>query len=201
MNVWRLVLRGVDIGAGGLIPLVFFVMVASMTAFAIGPDAALLARVGAGSLWVAALLAALLPVGTLIAEDVADGTMDQLRVRGIAVETIMAARLAAHWLGFAPALLVAAVIGGAMLNADVPALVTGLALGTPALAGLGLVAASLVAGARGGPALAGLIVLPLALPVLIFGSAGELRLLAASSLVVTAFAPFAAAAALRQGDG
>lgn len=199
--IGRMILRGVDVAGGGLIPLVFFIIVASLTAFALGPDAALLARVAGGSLWVAALLAALLPVGTLVAEDVADGTMDQLRVRGLALETIMAARLAAHWLSFAPALLVAVVIGGAMLNADVPGLLLTLLIGTPALAGLGLVAAALVAGARGGAALAGLIVLPLALPVLIFGSAGELRLLAAAALVATAIAPFAAAAALRATDG
>ena len=89
----------------------------------------------------------------------------------------MAARLAAHWLSFAPALLLAAVIGGALLNVEVAPLALGLAIGTPALAGLGLVAAALVAGARGGPgaggALAGIIVLPLALPVLIFGSGGR----------------------------
>ncbi len=198
--IWRLTLRSVDIVSGGLIPLVFFVIVASLSAFAIGPDAVLLGRVAAGSLWVAALLAALLPVGTLIAEDVSDGTMDQLRVRGLALETIMISRLVGHWLSFSPALLLAAVIGGAMLNADVVPLVTGLLIGTPALAGLGLTAAALVAGARGGSALAGLIILPLALPVLIFGSGEAWRLLAAASLVLTALSPFAAAAALRAAE-
>lgn len=198
--IGRLVLRSIDVAGGGLIPLIFFIIVASLTAFAAGPDAALLQRVGAGSLWVAALLAALLPVGTLVADDVADGTFDQLRVRGLAVETIMAARLASHWLSFGPALLVAAFIGGVLLNVAVPPLVAGLAIGTPALAGLGTVAASLVAGARGGAALAGLIVLPLALPVLIFGAGDAPRLLAAASLVITALSPFAAAAALKVAE-
>jgi heme exporter protein B len=146
-----------------------------------------------------------LPVGSLVADDVRDGTIDQLRVRGLALETIMAARLASHWLSFAPALLLAAVLGGAMLNADIAPLALGLAIGTPALAGLGLVAAALVAGARGGPgaggALAGLIVLPLALPVLIFGTGEAWRLLAAASLVLTALSPFAAAAAIRAAEG
>lgn len=199
--IGRLARRWVDVAGGGLIPLMFFIIVASLTAFAVGPDAALLARIGGGSLWVAALLAALLPVGTLVADDVADGTLDQLRVRGLALETIMAARLVAHWLSFAPALFVAAVVGGAMLNAEVAPLVAGLAIGTPALAGLGLVAAALVAGARGGAALAGLIVLPLALPVLIFGAGEASRLLTAASLALTALSPFAAAAALRTADG
>ena len=80
--IGRLILRGVNVVDGGLIPLMFFVIVAACSAFALGPDAALLRQVGAGSLWVAALLAALLPVGALVAEDVADGTLDQLRVRG-----------------------------------------------------------------------------------------------------------------------
>jgi heme exporter protein B len=197
----RLARRWVDVAGGGFIPLMFFIIVASLTAFAVGPDAALLARIGSGSLWVAALLAALLPVGTLVADDVADGTLDQLRVRGLALETIMAARLVAHWLSFAPALFVAAVVGGAMLNIKVAPLLVGLAIGTPALAGLGLVAAALVAGARGGAALAGLVVLPLALPVLIFGAGEAPRLLAAASLALTALSPFAAAAALRVADG
>lgn len=196
----RLILRDWRPGAG-LVPLAFFLIVASLTAFALGPDAVLLRAVAGGSLWVAALLAALLPVATLVAEDAADGTLDQLRVRGLALETIMTARLAAHWLSFAPAILLAAVIGGTMLGADMAALVAGLAIGTPALAGLGLVAAALVAGARSGSAIAGVIILPLALPVLIFGSGEAFRLLAAASLVLTALSPFAAAAALRAGEG
>ena len=189
-----------------LVPVVFFVMVASLFPFAVGPDAKLLARIAGGVAWVAALLAALLPVETLVASDRADGTLDQLVTRGVALETVAAARLASHWLGFALPLLAALPVAGVLLGLDGAALgrtALGLLLGTPGLAALALIAASLTAGLRGGGALAGLIVLPLALPVLIFGvgldSAGALKLLAASSLVLVAVAPFAAAAALRSG--
>ena len=189
-----------------LVPVVFFIMVASLFPFAVGPDAKLLARIAGGVAWVAALLAALLPVETLVASDRADGTFDQLVTRGVALETVAAARLASHWLGFALPLLAALPVAGVLLGLDGTALgrtALGLLLGTPGLAALALIAASLTAGLRGGGALAGLIVLPLALPVLIFGvgldSAGALKLLAASSLVLVAVAPFAAAAALRSG--
>ena len=186
------------------LPVLFFALVAALFPFAVGPDAKLLARIAAGILWVAALLAALLPVETLIAPDFADGTLDQVVSRGIALELVAAARLAAHWLGFALPLVAALPVAGVLLGlplGQLGRLALGLLVGTPGLAGLALVAASLTAGLRGGGALAGLIVLPLALPVLIFGaslaSPGALTLLAASSLALTAIAPFAAAAALR----
>ena len=186
------------------LPVLFFVLVAALFPFAVGPDAKLLARIAAGILWVAALLAALLPVETLIVPDFADGTLDQVVSRGIALELVAAARLAAHWLGFALPLVAALPVAGVLLGlplGQLGRLALGLLVGTPGLAGLALVAASLTAGLRGGGALAGLIVLPLALPVLIFGaslaSPGALTLLAASSLALTAIAPFAAAAALR----
>ena len=191
------------------VPVVFFVLVAALFPFAVGPDAKLLARIAGGVVWVAALLAALLPVETLVAADRADGTLDQLVSRGVALETVAAARLVAHWLGFALPLLLALPIAGVLLGLDGATLrqtALGLLLGTPGLAALALIAASLTAGLRGGGALAGLIVLPLALPVLIFGvglatgtGAGALKLLAASSLVLVAIAPFASAAALRSG--
>lgn len=192
--------------SGLLVPVVFFILVASLFPFAVGPDAKLLVRIAPGIAWVAALLAALLPVETLVAADRADGSFDQLVTRGIALETVAAARLIAHWLGFALPLLLALPVAGVLLGLDGAALgrtALGLLVGTPGLAGLALIAASLTAGLRGGGALAGLIVLPLALPVLIFGvglgSPGALKLLAASSLVLVAVAPFAAAAALRSG--
>lgn len=195
-----------------MLPLVFFMLVVSLFPFAIGPEPKLLARVSGGVLWVAALLAALLPIDTLIEPDRADGTLDQYLARGLAPETIAAARIVSHWLAFAPPLLVTALIGAALLNlapGQVPVLLAGLALGTPALASLAVIAAALTAGLRSGGALAGLLVLPLALPVLIFGSglllpgpggAGALRLLAASSLVLLAIGPFAAGAGLRSGQ-
>ncbi len=186
------------------LPVLFFVLVSALFPFAVGPDARLLARIAPGVVWVAALLASLLPVETLVEPDRADGTLDQIVTRGIALEVWTAARLAAHWLGFAVPLLVALPVAGVLLGtpfAVLGELALGLLLGTPALAALALLAASLTAGLRGGGALAGLIALPLALPVLIFGVGfggdGALRLLAASSLVLVALAPFAAAAALK----
>jgi heme exporter protein B len=187
-------------------PVMFFVLVAALFPFAVGPDARLLARIAPGILWVSALLAALLPVETLLAPDMEDGTLDQLAARGIAMEMVVTARIVAHWLGFALPLLLALPVAGVLVGIEPQAgwrLALALALGTPALAALAVIAAALTAGLRGGGALAGLIVLPLALPVLIFGvgaaTPGALQLLAAASLVTLAVAPFAAGAALK-GD-
>ena len=186
------------------LPVMFFVLAAALFPFAVGPDARLLARIAPGIIWVSALLASLLPVETLVAPDVEDGSIDQLIARGIALELVCAARIAAHWIGFAVPLLAALPVAGVLLGlsaTDGTRIVIALLLGTPALASLAVVAAALTAGLKGGGALAGLIVLPLALPVLIFGVgsdvAGAFRLLAAASLVALAVGPFAAAAALR----
>ncbi len=186
-------------------PVMFFVLVAALFPFAVGPDARLLARIAPGIIWVAALLAALLPVETLVAPDRDDGTLDQYAARGLAMELVVAARIVAHWLGFTVPLLTALPVATVLVGLDPAAggrLALALLLGTPALASLAVVAAALTAGLRGGGALAGLIILPLALPVLIFGvgaaAPGALKLLAAASLVAVAIAPFAAAAALRQ---
>ncbi|WP_353217149.1 heme exporter protein CcmB [Sandarakinorhabdus sp.] len=186
------------------LPVMFFVLAAALFPFAVGPDARLLARIAPGIIWVSALLAALLPVETLLAPDVEDGSIDQLIARGIALELVCAARIFAHWIGFAVPLLAALPVAGVLLGLaadDGMRIGLALLLGTPALASLAVVAAALTAGLRGGGALAGLIVLPLALPVLIFGVgsdvAGAFRLLAAASLVALAISPFAAAAALK----
>ena len=188
-------------GGGGLaLPIVFFLLVAALFPFAIGPDARLLARAGGGALWMAALLAALLPVDRLIAPDLEAGVLDQYAVRGIPAETVAAAKLLAHWLGFAPPLLLAALPAAALLKLDGAALLRielGLLLGTPGLAALGLVTAALTAGARAGGALVGLVMLPLAVPLLIFGAGSGFKLLAATSLLYVAATPFAAAAAMR----
>ena len=187
------------------LPVMFFVLVAALFPFAVGPDARLLARIAPGVVWVAALLAALLPVETLVAPDVEDGTLDQLAARGIAMELVAAARIVAHWLGFTLPLLAALPIAAILVGMDsavTKSLAVALLLGTPALASLAVIAAALTAGLRGGGALAGLIILPLALPVLIFGvgstAPGALKLLAAASLVAMAVGPFAAAGAMRQ---
>lgn len=192
--------------AAGL-PIVFFLIAATLFPFAVGPDAPLLAKAGGGMLWLAALLAALLPVERLIAPDAEAGILDQLAVRGIADEAVAGAKIVAHWLSFGPPLMLAALPGAALLGlngATLGRLEAGLAIGTPALAALGLTVAALTAGLRGSGALAGLVLLPLAVPLLIFGAGalapdgiGALKLLAAVSLILVGSAPFAAGAALR----
>jgi heme exporter protein B len=194
-------------GGGGMLPLIFFLLVATLFPFAVGPDGALLAKTGGGALWMAALLAALLPVDRLIAPDAEAGVLDQLAVRGVAEEAVAAAKLAAHWLSFGPPLMLAALPAAALLKIDGATLLrleAGLAIGTPGLAALALMTGALTLGLRGAGALAGLVMLPLAVPILIFGAgalgehgAGALKLLAAASLLLVAGAPFAAGAALR----
>lgn len=197
------------LGGGALLPVLFYLLVAILLPFAIGPDRLLLARVGGGIAWTAALLAALLPIERLVAPDLAGGTIDQLRVRGIAPATIGAAKLIGHWLAFAPPILLATIPASALLAID-PAVMErleiGLLIGTPGLAALALATAVLTAGLRGGGALAGLIMLPLAIPILIFG-AGALgagvaafKLEAAVSLLLVAGTPFVTGLALQARD-
>lgn len=195
--------------SGGLWwPIAFFLLVATLFPFAVGPDLALLARIGGGVIWAAALLAALLPVERLVAPDLEAGVLDQLAVRGASMAVVAAAKILAHWLAFAPPLMLAAVVVAGLfdLSAATLAIVElGLLLGTPGLAALAVATAALTAGLRGAGAVAGLVMLPLALPLLIFGAgsidggAGALKLLAAVSLLLTAGAPFVAAAAIRAG--
>jgi heme exporter protein B len=195
-------------GGHALLPLIFFLLVATLFPFAVGPDRPLLARAGGGALWMAALLASLLPVERLIEPDRASGVLDQLALRGVGEETVAAAKLAGHWLSFGPPLMLAAVPAAALMKlpADVLArLELGLLVGTPGLAALTLMTSAFTAGLRGVGALAGLLMLPLAVPLLIFGAGlieqggdtGALKLLAAVSLLLVAAAPFATAAAIR----
>lgn len=203
-----ILLRDLRHGLGNItLPLAFFLLVATLFPFAVGPDPQLLARTGGGVLWVAALLAALLPVDRLIRPDLQAGLFDQYAVRGLSEEAIAAAKLLAHWLTFAPALMLACLPAAALLALDAQTLwrlELGLLLGTPGLAALGLMTAALTAGVASRAALTGLLLLPLAIPVLIFGAgalssqdSGGLKLLAAASLLLTAAAPFLTAAALR----
>lgn len=185
---------------GAWLPIAFFLLVATLVPFAIGPDARLLGRVGPGILWIAALTAALLPIERLIEPDRADGLLDQLFVRGIAEESVAAAKIAAHWLTFAPLLLIAAIPASALLAMDGEALARtafALAIGTPALAALAVAVAAVTAGLPRAGALAGLLLLPLAVPLLIFGVGNALLLEAGVSLAITAGAPFVAGAAIR----
>ena len=182
------------------LPIAFFLLVAALMPFAIGPDARLLARIGPGALWIAALTAALLPVERLVEPDRADGVLDQLFLHGMAEESIAFAKIAAHWLTFAPLLLVAAIPASALLALDGSALVRtelALAIGTPGLASLAVAIAAFTAGLPRAGSLAGLLLLPLAVPLLIFGAANAHLLEAAVSLLLTAGAPFVAGAAIR----
>jgi heme exporter protein B len=194
-------------GGGGVLPLLFFLAVAMLYPFAVGPDAQLLARTGGGVIWVAALLAAILPLEKLVSGDLDAGVFDQLHLRGISEELVMAVRLLAHWLAFAPLLLLATLPAAGLLGLDGPTTRTvmlGLLAGTPGLAAVGLAVAALTAALRGGAALAGLMVIPLAVPILIFGAGalsttgdGGIALAAAISLGLCAVTPFVAGAAIR----
>lgn len=196
-------------GGGLWLPLVFLLLIAALFPFAVGPDAKLLGKTGGGLLWIAALLASLLPIDRLIEPDRDAGVIDQLVVRGTSEGTILLAKLVAHWLSFGPPLLIAALPAAALLkldNSNVLMVELGLALGTPGLAALALLVAALTAGLKGSGALAGLLVLPLAIPILIFGAGslsvagvGALKLVAASSLLLVVLCPLAGGAALRAG--
>jgi heme exporter protein B len=196
---------------GAMLPLVFFLAVAMLFPFGVGPDPRLLARTGGGVIWIAALLAAILPLDRLIEPDVELGMFDQWALRGISEEWIVAIRVLAHWLSFGPLLMVAALPAAALLGLDgatVRTLELGLLAGTPGLAAVGVMVAALTAGLRGGAALAGLLVIPLAVPLLVFGAGslapgGEtgVALTAAVSLVLLAIAPIAGGAAVRAARG
>jgi heme exporter protein B len=184
------------------LPVAFFLLVAALVPFAVGPDARLLARIAEGILWIAALTAALLPIERLVEPDRADGILDQLALHGLADESVAAAKIAAHWLTFGPLLLFAAIPAAPLLAMDGAALARtelALLLGTPGLAALAVAVAAVTAGLPRAGALAGLLLLPLAVPLLIFGAANALLLEGAVSLLLTAGAPFIAGAAIRAG--
>lgn len=192
---------------GSLLPLLFFLAVAMLYPFAVGPEPDVLARTGGGIIWIAALLAAILPLERLVTADLENGVFDQLALRGVAEEIAMTSRLIAHWLAFAPLLLLATMPASALLGLPgdtLKTLLLGLLAGTPGLAAIGLAIAALTASLRGGAALAGLMLIPLAVPILIFGAGAlarpdpaALAFTAAISLALVAIAPFVAAAAIR----
>lgn len=200
--IGALILRDARRGLTGAawLPIAFFLLVAALVPFAIGPDAKLLGRIGPGAIWIAALTAALLPIERLVEPDRADGVLDQLMLHGVADETIAFAKIAAHWLTFGPLLIVAAFPAAALLDIGGVALVRlllAVLIGTPALAALAVAVAALTAGLPRAGSMAGLLLLPLAVPLLIFGAANALLLEAAVSLLLTASAPFVAGAAIR----
>ena len=206
----RLSLRqGGDIG----LVLGFFVLAVLMFPFGVGPEPELLGRIGAGIIWVAALLAAVLSLDRLFAVDYADGGLDLIALSASPLEFVVLAKGAAHWVTTGLPLCVISPVLAVLVDLDpsaIPVLTLGLLIGTPALSLLGAIAAALTLGARRPGILVSLLVLPLYLPVLIFatgaveatlaadGARAHLLLLGAMTLAALPLAPLAAAAALRQ---
>jgi len=167
----------------------------------------LLSKTGGGVIWVAALQAAILPLHRLLGPDLEAGFFDHWALRGIAVEMVIGVRMLGHWLSFGRGVMLAALPASALVGIDGETLrqvELGLLAGTPGLAAVGIIIASVTVGLRGSAALSGLLVIPLAVPLLVFGAGslstggeGGIALTAAISLLLVAIAPFAGGAAIR----
>ncbi|HEV2335580.1 MAG TPA: heme exporter protein CcmB [Stellaceae bacterium] len=206
----RLSLRqGGDIG----LVLGFFVLAVLLFPFGVGPELELLGRIGAGIIWVAALLASVLSLERLFAVDHADGGLDLLALSPAPLELVVIAKGTAHWVTTGLPLSLVSPVLAVFVDLDpraIPVLTLGLLIGTPALSLLGAIAAALTLGARRPGILATLLLLPLYLPVLIFGTGAveavlsaegaraHLLLLGAITVAALPLAPIATAAALRQ---
>lgn len=199
-------------GGGFGLPLVFFLSVIAVTPFAIGPDLALLARIGPAILWIAALLSTLIGLDRLFGADAEDGTLDLLFSAPAPLSLIVLAKVTAHWVATGLPLAVAAPLLGLLLNMPAEALgavTLTLLIGTPALTLLGAVGAALTVGLKRGGLLLPVLVMPLTVPVLIFGvsatdnamssapGAASYALLLGVALASLVLAPLAAAAALK----
>jgi heme exporter protein B len=205
---------GVRVGGGALMGVLFFLVVVTMVPFAVGPDLALLKRIGPAILWLAALLASLLALDRLFAVDHEDGSLDLLLMSSAPLELVVFVKGLAHWLTTGLPLIIAAPLIGLMLNLDPlaeAALMLTFFVGTPALTFIGLIGAAISVALRRGGLLVAVLVLPLTVPVLIFGVAAAnaavagpvpfgtpLTVLCALTLASLVVGPFAAAAALRQ---
>ena len=199
-------------GIGTLMAVVFFVIAVTLFPLAVGPELGLLSRIAPGAIWVAALLAALLSLDRLFVADHDDGSLEQLMLGTLPLEFVVLAKTAAHWLTTGLPLAAAAPILALLLNMSTDGLViliVSLLLGTPILSLIGAVGAALTVGLRRGGALIALLVLPLYVPVLIFGVGAvegavldvgvraNLAILAGGLVCALALGPLAAAAALR----
>lgn len=199
-------------GGTGLMSLAFFAVVLTLAPFGLGADPALLARIAPGIIWIAALLAAVLSLERLFQADFEDESLDLLALSSLGLSGVVLVKALAQWLAAGLPLVVSAPLFALMMGIDASgylALVVGLAIGTPALFLIGALGAGLALGVRRGGLLIALIVLPLEIPVLIFGVAAvqasvggghagpSLMLLGAHTLLALAFVPIAAAAALR----
>jgi heme exporter protein B len=200
---------------GGDVGLVigFFVLTILLFPFGVGPEPQVLGRIAGGIIWAAALLAAVLSLDRLFAPDFADGGLDLIVLSAMPLELAVLAKVAAHWvLTGLPLILISPLLAVvvALAPSAIPMLMLGLLIGTPALSLLGAIVAALTLGARRPGVLTALLVLPLYLPPLIFGTAaveatlagesarGDLLLLGAITLAALPLAPWATAAALRQ---
>jgi heme exporter protein B len=208
----RLAIR---VGGGGGIGVLFFLIVVVLMPFAIGPDLTLLARLGPAILWLGALLASLLTLDRLFAVDHEDGSLDLILMSDTPLELAVAAKAAAHWLTTGLPLVIATPLLGLFMNLDAEAsaaVMLTLLAGTPALTFIGLIGAALSVTLRRGGLLLAVLVLPLTVPVLIFGVAASnaaivgplpfstpFTILCALMLTSLVVGIFAAAAALRQG--
>jgi heme exporter protein B len=204
----------VRVGGGALVGVLFFLVIVILMPFALGPDLALLKRIGPAILWLAALLANLLALDRLFAADHEDGSLDLLLMSQAPLELVVAVKGVAHWLTTGLPLIIAAPLIGLLLNLDAladAALVATLLVGTPALTFIGLIGAAIAVALRRGGLLLAVLVLPLTVPVLIFGVGAAnaaltgpvtfgtpFTILCALSLASMVVGPFAAAAALRQ---
>jgi heme exporter protein B len=202
------------VGGGALMGVLFFVVVVTLIPFAIGPDLVLLKRIGPAILWLAALLASLLALDRLFAGDHDDGSLDLILMGRAPLELVVAVKGFAHWLTTGLPLVICAPLIGLLLNLDLTsegALMLTLIVGTPALTFIGLIGAAIAVTLRRGGLLLAVIVLPLTVPILIFGVAAAnaavtgpapfgtpFTILCALTLASLVVGPFAAAAALRQ---
>ncbi|HEY8576509.1 MAG TPA: heme exporter protein CcmB [Devosia sp.] len=204
----RLALRG---GGDMLTLVLFFVIVGAIVPFAVGPDQELLARIAPGIVWIAAFLAMLLGLDRLFRPDHEDGTMILLRQAELPLSAIVAAKLIVHWLVTALPLIVASPLLAVLLAMEGDALwrtICSLLLGTPALAAFGALGAAVTVSIRRGALISPILLAPLSIPVLIFGtgavsvgqSGAAMLFLAALSLMAVALAPFAAALAISSAE-
>ena len=195
-----------------LTTLVFFVMVVSLFPLGVGPEPEMLRKMAPGVVWVAALLASMLSLTRMFSADYQDGTLEQMLIAPQSLSVLVLGKIIGHWLlSGLPLVLIAPVLGVQfdMSGAALGVLLLGLLLGTPVLSMIGAVGAALTLGLRGGGVLVSLLVLPLCIPVLIFGatavdavSAGldystNLALLGAFMLFALTFTPLVTAQALR----
>lgn len=203
------------VGGGALTGVLFFLAVITLIPFALGPDLALLRRIGPAILWLGALLASLLALERLFADDQADGSLDLLLTGSTPLELVVATKAAAHWITTGLPLVIVSPVLGLILNLEADAIgvvMLTLLVGTPALTFIGVIGAALAATLRRGGLLLPVLILPLTVPVLIFGvSAANAALmgpvpfgtpfaiLCALTLFSMVLGPFAAAATLRHG--